>query len=86
MQSLLHENEYYQSSDLALVATLCCYGYRIETVDKNNPSRAIFYIPRDKGIDDLTQAYWAHKLQVDPLVYFASLKEAKSRLYGDDIR
>ena len=78
----MHENDYFDSSDLSLVAALRCFGARIETVDRSNPSRAIFHIPREKGLDQLVEAFWAHELKVDPLVYFNALKEAKSRLYG----
>lgn len=81
MQSCLHENEYFETSDLSLVAALCCFGAVIESVDRSAP-RAVFYIRREKGLDGLIQGFWAHELQVDPLLYFNCLKEAKSRLYG----
>lgn len=82
----MNDNEHFESSDLSLVATLRCFGARIEGVDRSNPSRAIFHIPREKGLDQLVEAFWAHSLKVDPIEYFNALKEAKSRLYGPPIK
>lgn len=76
-----HENESLESSDLSLVAALCCFGAVIESVDRSAP-RAIFFIRQEKGLDELVQEFHAHSLQVEPLTYFNALKQAKSRLYG----
>lgn len=78
----LDENEYFQSADLSLVATLASIGYSIEAIDRNNGSRAIFLIPRDKFLDEKVQAFWSHSITVDPLTYFNCLKELKTRLYN----
>ena len=78
---LKHENEYFESSDLSLVAALCCFGAVIDSVDRSSP-RAIFSIQHEKALNALVEAFFAHTLQVDPLTYFNCLKEAKSRLYG----
>lgn len=79
---MLNENELFQTSDLSLAATLSCFGAKIEAVDHGNASRAVFHFKREKGLDGLVQGFWAHELQVDPLVYFNCLKEAKTRLYS----
>ena len=71
----------FKTSDLSLVGALCCFGAKIEAVERNNGSRATFYIKREKGLDGLIQAFWSHELKVVPLVYFACLKEANTRLY-----
>jgi hypothetical protein len=81
MTTMQDENDFFQSSDLSLVAALCCFGAVIESVDRSAP-RAIFYIRREKGLDALVEAFFAHTLQVDPLLYFNCLREAKTRLYG----
>ena len=78
-------NEYFESSDLSLVAALLSCGAKIEAVERNNGPRATFCIRREKGLDELVQAFLTHSMQVDPLAYFNALKEAKSRLYGSDI-
>jgi len=80
----INENELFQTSDLSLAAALCCFGATIEAVDHSNRSRAVFHFRREKGLDGLVQSFWAHELEVDPLVYFNCLKEAKTRLYGGE--
>lgn len=81
MTQLLKGEDYFESSDIAFCAALHCYGYQIEIIDTNNPSRAIFYIKRDKRLDEIKQAYFSHRLKVDPLTYFNTLKEIKTRIY-----
>lgn len=78
----MHENDQFETSDLALAAALLCVGVGIEAVDHVNPKRAVFIFKRLAGLDDTIQAFWQHQLQVDPLSYFNCLKEAKTRLYG----
>lgn len=80
-----NENDLFQSSDLSLVAALCCFGAVIESVDRSAP-RAVFSLRREKGVDALVEAFFGHALQVEPLSYFNALKEAKTRLYGPAIR
>ena len=78
----MSDDIYYETSDLSLVSALCCFGAKIEAVEHNNGPRATFYIRREKGLDGLVEAFFAHTLQVDPLLYFNCLREAKTRLYG----
>lgn len=82
---MINDNEYFQSSDLALVAVLLSFGYSIGAVGCTNGPRMAFYVLRDQFLDEKVQAFWAHTLTVDPLVYFNCLKEAKTRLYNNDI-
>ena len=81
MIKILKENDYFRTNDLNLAVTLCCYGYKIEALDKNNPDRVIFLIPRNAQLDDLIQQFWIQQLQVEPIAYFSLLKQTKSRLY-----
>ena len=86
MTKILSQNDYFESPDLALCATLCCFGYRIETINRNqhNPQKAVFLIKRDKQLDDLIQKYWTHQLKVEPMSFFNFLKEIKARIYSQE--
>ena len=84
-QKILKTNQYFQSSDLALSATLCCYGYQIEAIDKQNPQKVIFLIKKDDKLDDLIKGYWSHSLKIEPLAFFSFLKELKGRIYAKTI-
>ncbi len=78
----IKEKDLLQSTDISLVSALYYFGYKINAIDKTNSARAVFYIERDENIDDLIQSFWSHTLTCDPLTYFNSLKEVKTRLYG----
>ena len=78
----LHEKEYLKSSDICLSAALSSYGYQIEAVDKQNPSKAVFFIKRNEELDGLIQMYFTHELRVEPMSFFNALKEIKTRLYN----
>jgi len=82
MNKLLLEKDFYKTSDIALCSTLCCYGYQIEAVDKQNPSKVVFLIKRDKQLDTLLQQYFTHQLLCEPLSFFNFLKEIKTRIYN----
>jgi hypothetical protein len=77
----INERELFETSDISLANTICCFGGKIEAINKTNPSRAIFIFKRSKKLDALIQGFWTHTLQVDPLNYFNNLKEIKTRLY-----
>ncbi len=76
------KNDYYKSSDLSLCATLCCYGYQIESIDKQNPSKAIFLIKKDKKLDNLIQKYFMQQLRVEPTAFASCIKNIKTRIYN----
>ena len=82
MTKVLRQNDYFESSDLALCATLCCYGYHIEAINKQNPQKAIFLVKRDEQLDNLIQKYWTHQLKIEPMSFFNFLKEIKARVYS----
>ena len=82
MKKLLSETDYYKTSDIALCSALCCFGYQIEAVDKQNPAKVIFLLKKDGQLDDLIQLYFTHQLKVEPLSFFNFLKEIKTRIYN----
>lgn len=82
MKQKLNDNDYFQTSDLALCATLCCNGYVVNNIDKNNPRRAIFWIKLDNNLDQIIKSYWSRELAVEPMAFFSILKELKARIYN----
>lgn len=82
MLKILQEKNFFKTSDISLCSTLCCFGYQIESVDKHNPSKALFLIKKDERLDDLIQSYFTHKLKVEPLSFFNFLKKIKTRIYN----
>lgn len=78
----LSTNDYYESSDLALSAFLSMW-YPLEAIDRTNPQKAKFIFKRDEQLDKLIESYWHGQAQVNPIVYFNSLKNVKARLYEE---
>lgn len=81
MEETLKESDFFKSSDLSLISTLQLYGYSIEAMDRSNLEKIVFVIKRDKELDNLIQSFWSRNLKVEPLAYFESLKNIKSRIY-----
>jgi len=79
---LPEKNNYFESSDLSLCSALCCYGYEVEEIIKNNSQKATFLIRKDEKLEGLIKKFWSHQLKVDALSYFNFLKEIKSRIYN----
>ena len=82
MTKKIQERDYFKSSDLCLISSLCCSGYPIEAIDKSDPSRAVFSIPRNEFLDEILQLYFTHRLKCDPIAFFGFLKEIKTRIYN----
>lgn len=83
MTKLLTEKDYYKTSDICLCSALCCYGYTIEAIERQeSSSRASFLIKRDEQLDGLIKLYFTHQLKVEPLSFFNCLKEIKTRIYN----
>lgn len=73
-------SDYFLSSDLALVATLSLW-FPIDSIDKTDPTKSIFYFKRDPQLDETIQSFWKRQLKVEPLELISQLKIIKTRLY-----
>lgn len=75
------KNNYYESSDLALSATISLW-YPVEGIDRSDSHKAVFFFKHDSGLDQLLESYWRGELKVEPQAYFNAIKAIKSRLYN----
>ena len=75
-------NQFFESSDLALVAFLSLL-FPIENIDKSNPRKAIFLFKQTQELDKAVQDYWRGETRVEPRAFFDELRRIKSRLYAD---
>jgi hypothetical protein len=75
-------NKYYDTSDLSLASFLSLY-FPIDYLNKTNPEKVIFCFLRSEELENLIEAFWRRKVQVNPQDYFAAIKNVKSRLYQD---
>jgi hypothetical protein len=81
-QEYLNINDYYSTSDLALATAISLF-YPVDSIDKQNPHKALFLFKKDSGLEQLIEAYWKGELKVNPATYFSQLKIIKARLYEE---
>ena len=79
--NLVSTNDFYRTSDLALVATLCVLGFVVEEVENGNFQRSIFLLSNSARLKKTVNQYWRGKLKVEPQAYFNQLKILKTRIY-----
>ena len=82
MKNNIQHEDYYQTCDLALAATISLF-YPIEKIEKYNPRKSQFLFKRNEELNKLIQNYWRGSLRVEPQSYFNQLKLIKTRLYGE---
>ena len=59
-----NSKEYYQSADLGLATALCCKGYNLYTLDKQDPRKVNFIFSRQDGIEEDANLYWSDRLNI----------------------
>lgn len=77
------DNNYFESYDLGLCATLASLGHELFCLDKTSPGRVKFIFKRTENMDELVNEYWSGKLQVSARVMFDNIKMLKNRIYSD---
>lgn len=82
MKKELQEKLLFRSSDISLCSALCCFGYTIDKIERQDNGRAIFLMKKDEKIDGLIKQYFDHELKVDALSFFNYLKEIKTQIYN----
>lgn len=76
-------NIYFETHDLALSTVLLSLGFKLEHLDRANPSKVRFCFRRENGLDTIIQNFWSKSLRLEPQELFANLKSLKSRLYNN---
>jgi len=77
-----HDNKYYESTDLCLVTTISLQQ-GITGISKDLTGKATFCFTDTQQLQQLLNAYWDNRLQVEPKQFFNQLKIIKQRLYGN---
>ncbi len=72
----------YETSDLGIASALCCLGFQVVRLNRENPRRVIFFIEGDfERIEAIILQYWDGTLRISPVALFAQQKILKSRIY-----
>lgn len=72
-------NEYYQTCDFALVVAISLF-YPIDSTDRTDPQRVVFFFKRTPSLDLLIESYWRDELKVSPQAYFNKIKSIRTML------
>ena len=69
--------------DIGVSTALLCAGFELLAVEKSNPRKALFVFRRQVGIEEITDKYFADRLEVKARSFFDNLKALKNKLYGN---
>lgn len=78
---ILNENEYFETFDLSLAASLRAMGFPLEAVDKTSSKRVSFIYLRSPQLDEAVFSYRRGGVRLEPETFFLQLKSLKSKIY-----
>lgn len=78
----MNKDEFYKTTDICLAATLCVLYFKIELIEKISHSKSVFVFRNSAELSSITKSFFNHELKVEPLGFFNSLKEIKTRIYN----
>jgi|WetSurMetagenome_2_1015567.scaffolds.fasta_scaffold67445_3 hypothetical protein len=76
-------NEFYTTADFNLAVTLSL-SFPIDSIDRHDPHRVIFYFKRSDELDQHLESYWRHELRVEPQWFSGQQKAVKTRIYQEN--
>jgi hypothetical protein len=76
-------SEVYSTYDLGVSSALLCIGFGLLFVKKDNPKKALFIFKRKAGIEEVSNDYFADKLEVKARSFFDAIKALKNKLYSE---
>lgn len=74
----------FSTFDLGLATVLVTLGYKLLSLDKNNPKKVRFIFKEEKGIDDAMLDYLNNKIKLPAQTLFNNQKMLKNRIYSDE--
>jgi len=69
--------------DLGVSTALLCAGFRLLSLEKANPRKALFIFQKADGIEDVADRYFSDRLEVKARSFFDHLKALKNKLYSE---
>jgi hypothetical protein len=72
----------FTTYDLGVSTAFLCAGFKLISVDKENPRKALFIFKKEDGIESVADDYFSNRLDVKARSYFDHLKAIKNMLYS----
>lgn len=76
-------NEYYSTSDLNL-ATVISLSFPLDSIEKLTGNRKAFVFKKEKGMDQLIEAFWRRETKVEPLQFSDHRKMLIARMGNEE--
>ena len=88
MNKKLKENSEYQTShfstfDLGCAAALISIGFKLISLNKQNPHKVLFIFEKKVDIEEVVNKYFSGKLKVSARVLIDNIKMLKNRIYSN---
>lgn len=71
----------YRTSDYQLAATLLSLDFKMEGLDKSDPTRMQFIFEDSPELEEVVGKYWGKTLKVEPNALWNNFKIIKNLLY-----
>ncbi|PIR12771.1 hypothetical protein COV49_04315 [Candidatus Falkowbacteria bacterium CG11_big_fil_rev_8_21_14_0_20_39_10] len=72
----------FTTYDLGCSTALLCVDFKLLSIEKTNPKKALFVFRRKVGIEETANSYFADRLEVKARSFFDHLKALKNKLYS----
>jgi len=80
-----NQNNYFKTSEFTLMCVLSCLSFPIEAFarDPRSPEKVIAIFERTGKLDKAIEDFWARKIKVEPISFWATVREIKSRIRSE---
>jgi hypothetical protein len=73
----------FTTFDIGVSTALLCAGFKLLSVDKENPRKSMFIFEKTDTIGEVANQYFSDQLEVKARSYFDHLKALKNKLYSE---
>jgi len=80
MDKIDKQNQTFETTNLSLCAALCCKGYEIDEILKDDGGKATFILTLTEDLEDLVWSFWNKQLSVDALTFYNIIRGIKNRI------
>ena len=79
----LDPEDVFTTYDLGCASFLLCVGFKLESLDRDNPRKALFVFKREPHIEEYANKYFTDEVEVKARAMFDSIKALKNKLYSE---
>ena len=77
------QDELWATFDLGCAAAIIGAGYKLDSLDKENPRKVQFLFEKSDGLLKVVDNYWSDRLIVKARTFFDTIKMLKNRIYSE---